>query len=59
MVEGVRASGKKGCSNQSDFVLMSVTAVPEPGTVAFMLAELAVVGGAARRRAPLPQGAAA
>ena len=38
------------CSNQSDYVLTSVTAVPEPGTYALLVAGLGVVGFAARRR---------
>ena len=38
------------CNNQSDYVLSSVTAVPEPGTYALLVAGLGVVGFAARRR---------
>jgi hypothetical protein len=42
--------GYRECSNQSDFTLSTVTAVPEPETVALMLAGLGVVGFVARRR---------
>ena len=38
------------CTNPSDFVVMSVTVVPEPATAALMAAGLGVVGWAARRR---------
>ena len=38
------------CRNQSDYTLVSVTAVPEPQTYALMLAGLGLVGTIARRR---------
>lgn len=42
--------GNPNCSNQSDFTLSTVTAVPEPQTVALMLAGLTTLGWAVRRR---------
>ena len=45
--------GYRGCNNQSDFTLSSVTAVPEPQTLALMLGGLAAVGFVARRRQPV------
>lgn len=47
---GVAASTCKTCNNQSDYTLVSVTAVPEPETYALMLAGLGLVGAIARRR---------
>jgi hypothetical protein len=40
------------CTNQSDYILSSVTAVPEPGTYAMLLAGLGALGFVARRRRP-------
>ena len=42
--------GWQSCSNQSDYTLSSVTAVPEPGTYAMLLAGLGVFGLVGRRR---------
>jgi hypothetical protein len=44
--------GTQPCNNQSDYTLSSVTAVPEPGTYAMLLAGLGALGFVARRRAP-------
>jgi hypothetical protein len=49
-VEGNAAHGCRSCTNQSDYTLISVSAVPEPETYALLLAGLGVVGMAARRR---------
>lgn len=40
------------CNNQSDFIVTNVTAVPEPGTYAMLLAGLGALGFVARRRSP-------
>lgn len=45
--------GQRSCTNQSDYVLSSVTAVPEPGTYAMLLAGLGALGFVARRRKPM------
>ena len=42
--------GTGACNNQSDFMVTSVTAVPEPGTYAMLLAGLGALGFMAKRR---------
>lgn len=42
--------GNPSCTNQSDFTLSTVTAVPEPESVALMLAGLGSLGWVLRRR---------
>ena len=45
--------GSSGCTNQSDYNVVSVTAVPEPQTYALMLAGLGAMAFVARRRRPV------
>ena len=47
---GVCGSAGGACNNQSDFTLISVTAVPEPETYAMLLAGLGLMGTIVRRR---------
>ena len=47
---GVPSSTCTGCNNQSDYTLVSVTAVPEPETYAMLLAGLGLMGTIVRRR---------
>jgi len=42
--------GTRSCTNQSDYTLSSVTAVPEPGTYAMLLVGLGALGFMAKRR---------
>jgi hypothetical protein len=49
-LEGLCGAAGGKCTNQSDFIVTNVTAVPEPGTVAMLLAGLAMLGFMARRR---------
>jgi len=53
-VSGGGCGGSAGvCTNQSDYNVVNVTAVPEPETYALMLAGLGAVAFMARRRRPL------
>ena len=49
-LKGLPSATCPSCTNQSDYTLVSVTAVPEPETYAMMLAGLALMGVIARRR---------
>ena len=49
-IPGVAAAGCSSCTNQSDFTLISVSAVPEPETYAMLLAGLGLMGFVARRK---------
>lgn len=49
-LQGLCGTAGGACNNQSDFLVTNVTAVPEPGTYALLVAGLATVGFVARRR---------
>lgn len=49
-INGLPGPGCNGCSNQSDYSVLSVSPVPEPSTYAMMLAGLAALAFMVRRR---------
>ena len=49
-IRGVCGTAGGNCNNQSDFTLISVSAVPEPETYAMMLSGLCLMGFSARRK---------
>ena len=49
-LNGACGSAGGSCTNQSDYFVTSVTAVPEPGTYAMLLAGLGALGFMAKRR---------
>jgi hypothetical protein len=49
---GLCGSAGGNCTNQSDYFVTNVTAVPEPGTYAMLLAGLGALGFMAKRRKP-------
>lgn len=51
-LKGVCGTAGGSCNNQSDFMVTNVTAVPEPGTYAMLLAGLGALGFMAKRRKP-------
>ncbi len=51
-LEGACGTALGKCTNQSDFIVTNVTAVPEPGTYAMLLAGLGALGFMAKRRKP-------
>jgi hypothetical protein len=49
-LEGMCGTAGGKCTNQSDFIVTNVTAVPEPGTYAMFAAGLGALAFVARRR---------